>query len=60
MKEEDKAILKIFPEGTKIWSTIGQGGGTEVFVGDSELAQPFSYLGDYNPKHYTATEPKDK
>ena len=53
---EDEAILKYFPVGTKIWSTIGEGGGTEVFIGDSGLAQPFSYLGDYNPNHYTDNE----
>lgn len=45
-------ILDIFPIGTKIESTVGQGGGTEVFVGRGMDIQPFSYVDDYNPAHY--------
>lgn len=49
---KDKEILKIFPEGVVVESTIGEGGPSAVFVGDSGHAQPFSYLGDYNPEHF--------
>ncbi len=45
------AITK-FPVGTLIESTIGEGGPSEVFIGDSGLLQPFSYLDDYDVDHY--------
>lgn len=45
-------ILKIFPEGVMVESTIGEGGPSEVFVGDSGHTQPFSYLDDYEPSHF--------
>lgn len=49
---KDTEILEIFPEGVMVESTIGEGGPSEVFVGDTGHAQPFSYLGDYNPEHF--------
>lgn len=49
---KDIEILKIFPEGIMVESTMGEGGPSEVFVGDAGHAQPFSYLGDYNPEHF--------
>ena len=55
----DEKILEIYPVGTMLWSTIGQGGGTEVFTTETGLAYPFSYLDDYNPEHYTTEKPKD-
>jgi len=55
LTKEDLDILKVFPEGTMIESTIGRGGGTEVFIG-SFYVQPFSYLGDYEINHYKRVE----
>ena len=49
---KDIEILKIFPEGVMVESTIGEGGPSAVFMGDSGHAQPFSYLDDYNPEHF--------
>ncbi len=49
---KNEEILKIFPSGVIVESTIGEGGPSEVFVGDSGHAQPFSYLNDYEPSHY--------
>ena len=49
---KDTEILEIFPEGVMVESTIGEGGPSKVFVGDSGHTQPFSYLGDYTPEHF--------
>ena len=50
--DKNKDILKSFPEGVMVESTIGEGGPSKVFVGDSGHTQPFSYLDDYNPEHF--------
>ncbi|NOQ31816.1 MAG: hypothetical protein GQ570_11900 [Helicobacteraceae bacterium] len=54
MKDKDKEILKVFPSGTWIinqeWSK--DKGCSEVFIGDNGLAQPFSYLGNYNANDF--------
>lgn len=49
---KNEEILKHFPEGVLVESTIGEGGPSQVFVGDSGHTQPFSYLDDYEPSHY--------
>ena len=51
----DEKALKAFPVGTVIESTIGLGGGTEVFI-DGFTVQPFSYLDDYDISHYRKVE----
>ena len=45
-------VLTKFPVGTVIESADGTQGGTEVFIGNSGLLQPFSYLDDYNVENY--------
>lgn len=52
MNKAEAAVLKAFPIGTTIKSTIELGGGTEVFIGDGGDIQPFSYLNDYDISHY--------
>jgi len=47
-------ILKTFPIGCYVESTIGAGGPSEVFF--DGYAQPFSYLDDYDVTHYHIVE----
>lgn len=48
----NEEILKTFPVGVMVESTIGEGGPSVVFIGDSGHTQPFSYLDDYEPEHF--------
>ena len=53
-------VLTKFPVGTVIESADGTQGGTEVFIGNSGLLQPFSYLDDYNVENYRVKQNKGK